>query len=29
MKDAGAWENPERKARMIKNFIAFDKQNRN
>ena len=29
MKDAGAWENPERKARMIKNFIAFDRANRN
>lgn len=29
MKDAGAWENPERKAKMIKNFIAFDRANRN
>lgn len=29
MKDAGAWDNPERKARMIKNFIAFDRANRN
>ena len=29
MKDAGAWENPVRKAKMIKNFIAFDRQNRN
>jgi hypothetical protein len=27
MKDAGAWDNPERKARMIKNFIAFDRAN--
>lgn len=27
MKDAGAWDNPERKARMIKNFIDFDRQN--
>jgi tRNA A37 N6-isopentenylltransferase MiaA len=26
MKDAGAWD-PERKARMIKNFIAFDRAN--
>ena len=25
MKDAGAWDNPERKARMIKNFIEFDR----
>jgi hypothetical protein len=29
MKAAGAWENPERKAKMIKQFIAYDKQNRN
>jgi hypothetical protein len=27
MKDAGAWDNPERKAKMIKNFIAFDRAN--
>ena len=27
MKEAGAWDNPERKARMIKQFIAFDRQN--
>jgi hypothetical protein len=27
MKDAGAWDNPERKARMIKNFIEFDRRN--
>jgi hypothetical protein len=27
MKAAGAWDNPERKAKMIKNFIAFDRQN--
>lgn len=27
MKDAGAWDNPERKARMIKNFIAYDRAN--
>ena len=25
MKDAGAWDNPERKAKMIKNFMAFDR----
>jgi hypothetical protein len=25
MKEAGAWDNPERKARMIKNFIQFDR----
>ena len=29
MRDAGAWENPERKAKMIKQFIAYDRQNRN
>ena len=29
MKDAGAWENPERKAKMIKQFIAYDRANRN
>lgn len=27
MKEAGAWDNPERKAKMIKNFIAFDRAN--
>jgi hypothetical protein len=27
MKDAGAWDNPERKARMIKQFIAYDRAN--
>lgn len=27
MKEAGAWDNPERKARMIKGFIEFDRQN--
>ena len=27
MKDAGAWDNPERKAKMIKNFIEFDRRN--
>jgi hypothetical protein len=27
MKEAGAWDNPERKARMIKGFIQFDRQN--
>jgi hypothetical protein len=27
MKEAGAWDNPERKARMIKQFIAYDRQN--
>jgi hypothetical protein len=25
MKEAGAWDNPERKARMIKNFMEFDR----
>jgi hypothetical protein len=29
MKDAGAWDNPVRKAKMIKNYIAYDRQNRN
>ena len=29
MKDAGAWDNPERKARMIKQFIAYDRANGN
>jgi hypothetical protein len=29
MKDAGAWDNPTRKAKMIENFIKFDRQNRN
>lgn len=28
MKEVGAWDNPERKARMIKQFIAFDSANR-
>lgn len=28
MKEASAWDNPERKARMIKQFIAFDRTNR-
>jgi hypothetical protein len=28
MKDAGAWDNPERKQRMIKQFIAYDRANR-
>jgi hypothetical protein len=27
MKEVGAWDNPERKARMIQNFINFDRQN--
>lgn len=27
MKEAGAWDNPERKARMIKQFIAYDRSN--
>ena len=27
MKEAGAWDNPERKAKMIKNFIEFDRRN--
>jgi len=29
MKEAGAWDNPERKAKMIKQFIAYDRANRN
>lgn len=29
MKDAGAWDNPERKERMIKNYIAYDRANAN
>jgi hypothetical protein len=29
MKEAGAWDNPERKAKMIKHFMAFDRSNRN
>ena len=29
MKEAGAWDNPERKAKMIKQFIAYDRSNRN
>jgi len=29
MKDAGAWDNPERKAKMIKQFMAYDRANRN
>lgn len=27
MKEAGAWDNPDRKAKMIKQFIAFDRAN--
>jgi len=27
MKEVGAWDNPERKQRMIKQFIEFDRQN--
>lgn len=27
MKEAGAWDNPERKARMIKQFMAYDRAN--
>lgn len=27
MKDLGAWDNPERKAKMIKNFIEYDRRN--
>jgi hypothetical protein len=27
MKEAGAWDNPERKAKMIKQFISFDRAN--
>jgi hypothetical protein len=27
MKDAGAWDNPERKARMVKQFIEYDRVN--
>jgi hypothetical protein len=29
MKEAGAWDNPERKAKMIRQFIAYDRSNRN
>lgn len=29
MKEVGAWDNPERKARMIKEFIAYDRANGN
>jgi len=29
MKEAGAWDNPDRKAKMIKQFIAYDRANRN
>ena len=29
MKEAGAWDNPDRKAKMIKQFIAFDRANGN
>ena len=29
MKDAGAWDNPQRKQKMIENFIKYDRQNRN
>jgi hypothetical protein len=28
MKEAGAWDNPERKAKMIKQFIEYDRYNR-
>jgi hypothetical protein len=27
MKEVGAWDNPERKARMVKQFIEYDRQN--
>lgn len=29
IKDAGAWDNPEARNRMIKAYMAYDKQNRN
>lgn len=29
MKEAGAWDNPERKKRMVENFIAYDRANGN
>ena len=29
MKEAGAWDNPERKAKMIKQFISYDRANGN
>jgi len=29
MKESGSWDNPERKAKMIKQYIAFDRSNRN
>ena len=28
MKEAGAWDNPVRKAKMIENFVKFDRQNK-
>ena len=28
MKDAGAWDNPERKAKMVQQFIAYDRLNK-
>jgi len=28
MKEAGAWDNPERKAKMVKQFMAYDRANR-
>jgi hypothetical protein len=27
MKEAGAWDNPERKKRMIAEFISYDRNN--
>jgi hypothetical protein len=27
MKEVGAWDNPERKARMVKQFIEYDRAN--
>jgi hypothetical protein len=27
MKEAGAWDNPNRKQKMIENFMKYDRQN--
>jgi hypothetical protein len=29
MKEIGAWDNPERKKKMIAEFVKFDRLNRN
>jgi len=28
MKEAGAWDNPDRKQKMIENFMKYDRQNK-